>query len=350
MQHCDIHFVGSIPLASAGDVFGQLAVSFGRHLHRIPDGETGIRINWLQFQDHVFAQHPAFEAVKSEGDWRSDWASLRTDVQYRLRDGVDPENLQFDELGYASNALDSYAKFRRLKQAGVVAKDTRFMVAVPSTYSVMSWGIASESRLAVEGAYQGKLIDEIRKICARIPHDDLAIQWDCAHDMQAFDGARRAYFSLPREGIIERLVALGSKIPTNVELGYHFCYGSFGGRHFVEPKDMRALVNIGNGVLRGASRTVNWLHMPVPIERFDDAYFAPLKNLTRRNGTTIYLGLIHESDGVERALQRIAAAERFLAEFGLSAECGFGRKPPEVVAKILQVHREVLAACCSVSS
>jgi hypothetical protein len=38
-----VHFVGSIPLADAETVFRTLSAVAGRHLKRLPDGETGIR-------------------------------------------------------------------------------------------------------------------------------------------------------------------------------------------------------------------------------------------------------------------------------------------------------------------
>jgi len=38
-----LHFVGSIPLPSAGDVFCQLSREVGPFLRRMPDAETGER-------------------------------------------------------------------------------------------------------------------------------------------------------------------------------------------------------------------------------------------------------------------------------------------------------------------
>jgi hypothetical protein len=46
--------VGSIPLADAAAVFAFASEHRGRHLRRMPDGETGKRINWTQWQRDVF--------------------------------------------------------------------------------------------------------------------------------------------------------------------------------------------------------------------------------------------------------------------------------------------------------
>ena len=42
--------VGSIPLNTAQDVFLKVADRVGTLVHRIPDGETGARLNWIVWQ------------------------------------------------------------------------------------------------------------------------------------------------------------------------------------------------------------------------------------------------------------------------------------------------------------
>jgi hypothetical protein len=36
----------------------------------------------------------------------------------------------------------------------------------------------------------------------------------------------------------------------------------------------------------------------------------------------------------------MAMAERFVKEFGIATECGFGRRPPETVPELLRIHAE----------
>ncbi len=56
-----LHFVGSIPLPSAEDVFRDLSREVGPFLKRMPDGETGERTLWIRFQQKMLAEHPAIE-------------------------------------------------------------------------------------------------------------------------------------------------------------------------------------------------------------------------------------------------------------------------------------------------
>ena len=44
-----MHLVGSVPLDDAAAVFRKVAEGAGAHIHRLPDGETGTRINWVRF-------------------------------------------------------------------------------------------------------------------------------------------------------------------------------------------------------------------------------------------------------------------------------------------------------------
>jgi hypothetical protein len=81
--------------------------------------------------------------------------------------------------------------------------------------------------------------------------------------------------------------------------------------------------------------------MPVPRDRSDDAYLAPLRNLALKPGCTLYLGLVHYSDGVAGTLARVAAARKVVRDFGLATECGFGRRPADTVPALLGMHAEV---------
>src|SRR2546428_9679220 len=65
--------------------------------------------------------------------------------------------------------------------------------------------------------------------------------------------------------------------------------------------------------------------VPVPIDRIDDAYFAPLKDLQLQPGTELYLGLVHAQDGIEGTKKRIAAAKKYVPKFSIGSECGISR-------------------------
>ena len=103
--------VGSMPLADSAAVFAFAAQHLGRHLKRIPDGETGSRINWTQWQVDVFN---AVDALESE---IFDAGYLRR-PRFRLKPGKRAEDVVFPPLGYARAARASYQRFRRYGNPG----------------------------------------------------------------------------------------------------------------------------------------------------------------------------------------------------------------------------------------
>ena len=62
----NIHIVGSIPLADAQTVFETVAAALGPKLLRLPDGETGDRLNWISWLADLFDAHPDFERVERD--------------------------------------------------------------------------------------------------------------------------------------------------------------------------------------------------------------------------------------------------------------------------------------------
>ena len=141
-------------------------------------------------------------------------------------------------------------------------------------------------------------------------------------------------------GIADRLAGLVDLVPADVEAGIHLCYGDSGHRHFCEPADARHLADVANGVSARARRPIDWIHMPVPKERDDDAYFAPLADLRLKPGCELYLGLVHMTGGLAGTRRRIAAAEKFVRDFGIATECGFGRRPADTIPDLFRQHLE----------
>jgi hypothetical protein len=102
------------------------------------------------------------------------------------------------------------------------------------------------------------------------------------------------------------------------------------------------MVDLANALAKTVAHPISYLHMPVPIARTDDAFFQPLRNLKLKPATELYLGLVHASDGVEGAKQRMLAAGRYVSGFGIATECGIARaKTPDMVRKLLAIHAKV---------
>ncbi len=141
--------------------------------------------------------------------------------------------------------------------------------------------------------------------------------------------------------IAVRMKRIGDAVPAGVELGIHLCYGDWEAKHFVEPRDMTKMVGLANLIAGAISHPLAYIHMPVPIARDDNAFYAPLRDLKLKPGTELVLGLVH-ADGADATKKRIAAAQKYAPHFGIGTECGIARKrTPELVTSLLKVHADV---------
>jgi hypothetical protein len=339
----DVHLVGSVPLRDATEVFETVAAELGPRLLRIPDGETGTRSHWLGWLEPVFSEHPAFEKTghMSRPHTTSDARPL-----HRLKDEVAAGELCFSNLRIADIAISSFLEFKRLKDHGTIPPHVRFQVSVANPLSVVERFVAVESQERVFPSYERALLGEIEKMAAAIPHDQLAIQWDVASRIMAsLEIGQPTRFGETRADMLREFSGMairwGNAIPPGIELLFHLCYGDNAHRHVVEPSSLEMPVKLANAISAGIGRSIELIHMPVPRERDDEMYFEPLNLLALRPETRISLGLIHNSDGVPGTRRRISTAERFLKRFLIATECGFGRRPPETIPRLLAVHAEV---------
>jgi len=342
MAH-DVYLVGSVPMANATEVFESVSAALGPRIKRLPDGETGTRGDWITWLEPVFAENPAF--VKS-GEFFRVHASGTGRERYTLKPGINPAEVRFDNLFYADIAKRSYADFRRLKEAGKIPAGTKFQVDLVPAHSVIWLFLVDTLHAPLDPLYNDAVKREIDKIAAAIPHNELAIQFDVASAVFArlernepsSYGRSKAEM---QEAFANIVVDLGNRVPPDVDLLYHLCYGDSNHRHVVEPSDMGDMVEFANRVSRQIARPVQLIHMPVPRNRADEAYFEPLRRLKLRPETELCLGLVHHTDGVEGTKKRLATAKKYAANFSIGTECGFGRRDPRTIPELLRIHAAI---------
>ncbi len=332
-----VHLVGSIGLSDAETVFRTLSETVGDRAPRYPDGETGDRHYWIRWQRKVFDDHPDIDLV-DEVDPFGD--GIKRPI-FGLREGVAPDALDMGSLGYADAAIESFGSFRRMRDEGSIPAGTRFQASLPTPVAVINGFVQMEQRAALEPAYERAITAEVARIADAIPTEDLAIQWDVCHEIVAHDGGLELHYDDVLGGSLDRLEKLGAAVPAGVALGFHLCYGDPGHKHIIEPTDTATAVAFANGICARVPRQVDFIHLPVPRGRDDDAYFAPLGNLALTPGTELILGLVHHTDGVEGTRRRIAVAAKVVPEFGIGTECGFGRRAASTIPDLLRIHAEV---------
>jgi hypothetical protein len=340
----NIHFVGSIPLPDTETVFRTLSASAGAHLFRLPDGETGIRKTWIRFLQDVLADNPAIERATDLPPFKFvqwDGKLIREITRLRVKPGaaLAPETLR---TGYAEMAIDSWAVFDRLQRSGVIPAGVKFQVSLPTPIAPTYNNLVPSDRPKVLPALTAHLLGEVSAIAAAIPHDRLALQWDVCQEVLAWEGYYEPGPVDFRSETLAVLAEIGAGVPAGIDLGYHLCYGSPADEHLVQPKDAGLMVEMVNAVCARVTRPIHYFHLPVPKDRRDDAYFAPLSDLKMHPETRLYLGLVHHHDAAGDAA-RLDAARRHTRVDGIATECGMARGDAARLPALLAAHATVAA-------
>ena len=335
----DLMLVGSIPYDTAEDVFRAIGPTLGEYLPFIPDGEIGERIYWVNHVAfRVLHGHPDLETVHRPmtGDGVELWHGEGDDNMWSFRVKPGVKNVRFGHtgwrLGYAKDAINSYFVFKTLRADGVIPADVRFQVCLPLPASaVFRWLADKDGYPALRDGFTEAMHHEVETIFTQIPHQDLAIQWDCAIEDTIIEQALEQANGLTDE--VKAVAAdifgpandLCSHIPEEVTLGYHACYGTSGGWPRREPDDLTGAVLLCNAAVEASGRRVDFLHLPTVTSKGDD-YLKPLGDLDHR-GARVYMGLIHALHGDGGMRAQMEAVKSEIPDFGIAAPCGFGRGP-----------------------
>jgi hypothetical protein len=340
-----VHLVGSIPLADAREVFEQVGARIGAAAHAIPDGETGERLGWIRWQRERLMRLDGFELFPEEiADPKP--AVMRG---LRVRSGYRISDAKLRPLGYLDEARKSYEDFVRVRAEGKVPAAARLQVAIPTPLALTS-GVSGPI-LELLAAFEEAVIGEVQDLCETIPTSDLAVQWDLCVETVAEEGRRHPRAAKPNarpllgrwsfDAAMTSCATICDAVRADVPVGIHLCYGDPDGSHVIEPRDASVLTDLANELTARVRRTIDWIHMPIPIERDDAAFFAPLRHLELQAASQLYLGLVHQEDGVAGAQRRIDTAKTVVAHFGIATECGLGRIDPAIVPALLDLHKSV---------
>jgi methionine synthase II (cobalamin-independent) len=336
------YLTGSINVPSTDAAFRLVGERLQPGVTRVPDGEPGDRANWVLVHSAHFLENPTLDVV---------------DGRARVRAGTP---VSFGDIDYHSSAIASYEDFRRARDEGVLAADSRFLVSIATPFNAVNSFVEFDSQVEVAYAYEQALRRSVDAIQDAIPAGDLAIQWDLPTELATIEG----WFPNPYGGtepIFAATARLAEWVRDDADLTFHLCYGDSkfgaspfmgdppdeaaaerGGRHIL-PRDASAIVTLANGLSRHITRRINAIQAATVAAWTRRAHWQPLADLALEPETEIYLGLVHAEDGAEGARGRAALAAEFLPRFGLSTECGLGRHSTDQLEAVLVSWQELSA-------
>jgi hypothetical protein len=338
--------VGSLPADSTDEAFRAGAELYGDLVFALPDGETGPRAAWVGYErERLTRPNPDVVVLEeTESPTGIPRHAYETPV-FGVRDGV--TELRFDSWPRIDDAIASYARFRELRDEGVIPAGLRFQIGLPFPESAMNAfkaDFAADYPLA-ERAYEELVARELDRLLAEVPADDLAIQWDCAYETQDIEGVLAWTDDGGWERFAGPVARLTRLIPEEVLVGYHLCYGTFPEWPMYEARDYAVLVRMANFAVANSGRTVDWLHLAGPryLRSEDRSFFRPLVDL-EPGDARVFLGIVLPIDGVAGLRRRHATASRYIDDFGVAMYCGFGRQRGDDPMETMREHRRVVTS------
>jgi hypothetical protein len=349
MPPTSVHFNGSVNLPDAETVMREISARIPTGVRRMTDGETGDRNYWISFQIRKFQQMPEFEMVASGRAYETE-ADAPEMPQLRLVEGASAETIDWPNLGYADEYTASFATFDELQKQGTIPAGVRMQVQYPTPLASMAGTIAPQDLPAVAPAYEEALFADLDTLLDRLPHDRIAVQWDIAVELGALEGAMG--ITMPMEAIAPGMIRCLERVPDDVPVGLHLCYGDYGHEHWKQPESLQMQVDLVHAVTAASRRRLDFVSFTVPQNRDDSAYFEPLRGLTTGAETELNFALVpyHPADqapgtaarqveAIDAALGASAGGAR---DWGVCTECGMGRADAADVPRLLDLHRELL--------
>ena len=352
MPPSSVHFNGSVNLPDAETVMREISSRIPTGVRRMTDGETGERGYWIHFQIQKFLTMPEFESVSVAKAYDTDDPEAPDMPRLRLADGVSPGDVRWPDLGYANAYSESFKLFSALQEDGTIPAGVRFQMQYPTPIASMAGTIAPDDLPGVAASYEAALFSDLDRGLSMIPHDRCAVQWDVAVEFGLLEGGFGP--KMPLEQVIPGLIRCVDRVPEDVPVGLHLCYGDYGHQHFKQPDSLAMQVQLVNAVVSGARRPVNWFSFTVPQSRSDEDYFTPIRDLRIGPQTELYFALVpyHPADQPEATTaEQVRLIDALLSQspsatqdWGICTECGMGRVAAEDVPRLLDVHRAILDA------
>lgn len=249
------HLVGSIPAVSAAEAMRLAVKRLGPELDYLPDGETGVRRNWVIGMIEGFRTHNDLRLVK-DGDW--------SDYDKTPRFGLQPgHRLYGAALNLGMFTFGPSGPVRHLRPFTEALAATMYQVR-----ALFGDDVLFQIEVPVESV-----------VLARAP-----------------SGLRPAVAGL----LARRIAALAQGAPAGSQFGLHLCLGDMNHRALGRLTDASPLVLLANAVTSRwpAGRPLRYVH--APLAAADDpppasqAFYRPLAGLKLGHGVRFVAGFAHE--------------------------------------------------------
>jgi hypothetical protein len=338
------HLVGSIPAATAAEAMRLAVKRLGPELDYLPDGETGVRRNWILGMIEGFRTHPDLRLVK-DGDW-SDYDKT---PRFALQPGHRLYGAALD-LGIAAAARAAMSEFDTLRAE--LADDEhpgpRFLVGIPGDVDLAMFTFGPSGPVRHLRPFTEALAATMYQVRALFG-DDVLFQIEVPAETVVLTRAPSA-LRPPLAGFLaRRIAALAQGAPRGSQFGLHLCLGDMNHRALGRLPDASPLVLLANAVTSRwpSGRPLRYVHAPLAAAAdpppASQAFYRPLAGLKLGHGVRFVAGFAHEDQDEATQLRIREMIEDAVGRpVDVSASCGLGRRQPDAARAAMDRIRLLL--------
>ena len=341
MNSRSVHLVGSLPAQSTKDALSWAGEVLGDTLGPcLPDGETGLRSDWVNRLVEGMRSHADLELVRDGA-----WSGYTDTPVFRVRKG---HRFRTVDLDYVAEFEKSWPVF----QEHPVSRDRTFQVGIPGHFDLaaIAFGFNLPAAMRHLAPFRDATIREMATI-QTMASGGVVFQLEVPIELillTKLPGPARA--AAAKRMAREALRLVEAAIPGS-RIGLHLCLGDLNNESMGAPVDTWPLVTFANAMMAEwpARRTLEFLHVPLAHgaepPTMDPDYYAPLEYLAIPGEVPFIAGFIHEKSLIkDLVLVRDQIEHNLDRQIDVAASCGLGRRPWAAANLNLQIARAVALA------
>lgn len=242
------------------------------------------------------------------------------------------------QLGYDTWALRSWPHFERLR-ATVGRPDLCMQVGLPTGLGVAGSVLSRPRALRYAPAFAACLAREADAMVQSIGAGNLLFQVEAPAEVIIAHRLPRLAVRVPTGPVLD----LVRRLPAEVAVGVHLCFGDLANTALIVPSRFDRLVAFTNALARHwpDSHELVYVHLPFAAGTSpapdDPAAYRALRRLTLPTGTQLVAGFVHEQPPLEtlEALQAMIE-QAHGAQVDTATACGLGRRTPEAADELIR--------------
>ena len=340
--------VGSLPYGDEAAAMGRALELAGDRLVALPDGEIGERSDrypngdrsqWVAGLAGRLTREAALFDVVDPGTMNEQGFPVDFDSTARLRPRLKPAELgERLTLGYDTFARRSWPHFARLR-ASAPRGDLRMQVGLPTGLGVAVSVLSPVRALRFAPSFAACVAGEARNLVAAVGAEDLLFQIEAPAEVVMAHRVPRLAWPFAAGPVVD----LVRRLPDQVPVGLHLCYGDLNNVAAIIPKDFGRLIGFAQSLLRRwpQSHTLAYIHLPFAAgsspSPTEPAAYRALGRLELPAGSRLVAGFVHETptmESLKTLLETIETARG--AQVDIATACGLGRRSPEIADELIQ--------------